>query len=271
MVIPLNDEIVSLEHETEEFQKTLRQLPGLPEVRLFVRAAFYNRDQPAADVFGQQWLMVFHFMSEQGLIKLRLVPVSFDNEPEDYKYLHASRRLPAALLPDFQLAASTTDELESLLRKFQHPDMKLPFESEEVATAELAFLDIYKSMFQFARNNTERPLLSALQNLEDYLETRNTRFLLGDSLSFADCVLMPRLQHMRVVLRAVKNWDIPVTFPRVWKYVRAMYEEPTFTACCPLDRDILMHYKENKALQISMPTKKAMGDALRTCPPGLKV
>ncbi|KAL7064924.1 hypothetical protein AAHC03_05879 [Spirometra sp. Aus1] len=255
---------------TDEFQQTLRQLPGLPEVRLFVKAAFYNRDQPAADVLGQQWLMVFHFMSEQNLIKLELVPVSFDNEPEDYKYLHASRRLPAVLLPDFQLAASTTDELESLLRKFQHPDMKLPFESEDVATAELAFLDIYKSMFNFARNGMERPLLNALQRLEDYLQKRNTRFLLGDTLSFADCVLMPRLQHLRVVLRAIKNWDIPVTFPNVWNYVKAMYEDPTFTACCPLDRDILMHYKENKALQIPMLAKNAMGEALRSCPSGLK-
>ncbi|BHF66739.1 Chloride intracellular channel protein 6 [Sparganum proliferum] len=263
--MPLPPEHSSL--TTAEFQEKLSCLPRLPEVRLFVRAAVSERDRIGACLICQQWLMVFRTMVEANLVKLEVVPISYDYEPEDYKCLHASKRLPAAFLPDFQLAASTTDELETLLSKFQYDRMKLPFEAEAVGAALRSFIDVYLTMVGFVRNNAERPLLTALQQLEDYLQSHGTRYLLGDEPTFADCMLMPKLQHLRVILRACKQWDIPLEFVNVWKYVKSMYETPVFTVCCPCDRDILMHYKDKKALDIPEHLLKQAADTyLHACP-----
>lgn len=210
--------------------------------------------------------MVFRFMFEMDLIRLEVVPISYDNEPEDYKCLHCSKRLPAAFLPDFQLAASTPDELESLLAKFQCPQLALPFESNEVLEATNSFIDVYKNVLNFIRNNAESPLLNALKRLEDHLQTHKTKYLLGDQLSFADCMLMPKLQVMRVLLRACKQWDIPLELIATWEYVRRMYETTTFTVTCPLDRDILMHYRENKGLDIPLSALRSAQNYLHSCP-----
>ncbi|VDD74945.1 unnamed protein product [Mesocestoides corti] len=251
---------------TADFQKQLAALNGHPEVRLFVRASITDRSTIGACLICHQWLMVFRYMVEMDLIRLEVVPISYDNEPEDYKCLHCSKRLPAAFLPEFQLAASTPDELESLLSKFQCPQLALPFESEEVATATQAYIDVYKNVLNFIRNNSENPLLHALKRLEEFLQSKNKRYLLGDQLTFADCMLMPKLQVMRVLLRACKQWDIPLELVYIWRYVKSMYETTAFTVTCPLDRDILMHYKENKALDIPLKTIRSGEDYLHTCP-----
>ena len=215
--------------------------------------------------------MVFRYMVEMDLIRLVVVPISYDNEPEDYKSLHCSKRLPAAFLPDFQLAASTPDELEALLAKFQCPELSLPFESKPVLEATHAFIDVYKNVLNFIRNNFESPLLNALKRLEDYLQTHNTRYLLGDKLTFADCMLMPKLQVMRVLLRACKQWDIPLELTHIWRYVKSMYETTAFTVTCPLDKDILMHYHENKGLDIPMSALRSAKNYLHSCPTELPV
>ncbi|EUB60614.1 Chloride intracellular channel protein 5 [Echinococcus granulosus] len=251
---------------TAEFQERLRQLQGQPEVRLFVRASITDRNTVGACLICHQWLMVFRYMVEMDLIRLEVVPISYDNEPEDYKCLHCSKRLPAAFLPDLQLAASTPDELEALLAKFQCPQLALPFESKEVLEATHAFIDVYKNVLNFIRNGVESPLLNALKRLEDYLQTQKTRYLLGEKLTFADCMLMPKLQVMRVLLRACKQWDIPMDLVNIWRYVQSMYETTAFTVTCPLDRDILMHYRENKALDIPMTAMRSADDYLHSCP-----
>ncbi|VDM30221.1 unnamed protein product [Hydatigera taeniaeformis] len=256
---------------TAEFQKCLHELQGQPEVRLFVRASITDRNTIGACLICHQWLMVFRYMVEMNLVRLEVVPISYDNEPEDYKSLHCSKRLPAAFLPDFQLAASTPDELEALLAKFQCPQLVLPFESKEVLEATHAFIDVYKNVLNFIRNNMESPLLNALKRLEDYLQNQKTRYLLGDKLTFADCMLMPKLQVMRVLLRACKQWDIPLELIHTWRYVQIMYETTAFTVTCPLDRDILMHYRENKGLDIPMKALRSTDDYLHSCPPELPV
>lgn len=210
--------------------------------------------------------MVFRCMVELNLVRLEVVPISYDNVPDDYKSLHCSKRLPAAYLPDFKLAASTPDELEVLLSKFQCPSLQLPFESEDVTTATNAAIDVYKNVFNFLRNNLENPLIHALRRLEDYLQLKGTKFLVGNSLTFADCMLMPKLQVMRVLLRTCKQWDIPLEFVNVWKYVRNMYETTAFTVTCPLDRDILMHYRDNKAVDISATVLRSVHSYLHSCP-----
>nr|CDS23462.1 chloride intracellular channel 4 [Echinococcus granulosus] len=71
---------------------------------------------------------------------------------------------------------------------------------------------------------------------------------------------------MRVLLRACKQWDIPMDLVNIWRYVQSMYETTAFTVTCPLDRDILMHYRENKALDIPMTAMRSADDYLHSCP-----
>ena len=44
-------------------------------------------------------------------------------------------------------------------------------------------------------------LLQELIRLDRFLESRGTKFLCGDQMTFADCELLPKLQHIRVATK----------------------------------------------------------------------
>ena len=51
-------------------------------------------------------------------------------------------------------------------------------------------------------------LLQELIRLDRFLESRGTKFLCGDQMTFADCELLPKLQHIRVATK-VRDMKLP--------------------------------------------------------------
>lgn len=102
-------------------------------------------------------------------------------------------------------------------------------------------------------------MLNILRKLDSHLRSKSSKFLLGDELSYADCQLMPRLQHVRVVGKAFKQFEVPGDLLYVWKYYAAMYESLAFLESCPCDRDLINQYEQKSSAR--PPTRASlMGD-----------
>nr|NP_001089377.1 uncharacterized protein LOC734427 [Xenopus laevis]AAH93565.1 MGC115040 protein [Xenopus laevis] len=229
---------------------------SIPSVELFVRAAPSNKKEKGSCLVGQQWMMVLRDLELKGLITLQVTPTSMDNPPENYTKLNAARLLPIAWIQSGELdgedargmVISSSGSLETLMVKLKVPNLNASLKKEDVLHAEKVCEDLYKNFMNYVRNNMSRPLLTTLSNLDTYLASQKGVYLLGDDLSYVDCQLMPRLQHIRVAGRAYKKFDIPDDLCHLWQYIKQMYTTDSFTYSCPCDRDILMHYEERDPL-----------------------
>ena len=88
-----------------------------------------------------------------------------------------------------------------------------------------------------------RALLSELKRINDYLDEQATKFLSGDEMTFVDCDIMPKLQHIRVAGKYYKNLEMPQELQALWSYMARCYQTKAFQESCPFDQDILMHYE----------------------------
>ena len=101
-----------------------------------------------------------------------------------------------------------------------------------------------------------RSLLTEFKRINDYLEETGTKFLSGNEMTFVDCDVMPKLQHIRIAGNYYKNLDIPRELNALWTYMERCYQTKAFQESCPFDQDILMHY-EGKVT----PNQKSFGKA----------
>lgn len=92
-------------------------------------------------------------------------------------------------------------------------------------------------------NVKQRALVLELKRINDYLESVGTKFLSGNEMTFVDCDVMPKLQHIRIAGKYFKNFDIPSEFHCLWSYMNNCYQTRAFHESCPHDQDILMHYE----------------------------
>jgi len=116
-------------------------------------------------------------------------------------------------------------------------------ESRAEAVAELAFEDLYMKFSQVLKMGGEiSSLVRILEKVEGHLRENGTRFIIGDSLTRADCYLLPTLQHIRVAGKAYKNFEIPTELQYTWRYLKNAYATDAFMESCPADREIISHY-----------------------------
>jgi glutathione S-transferase len=71
-------------------------------------------------------------------------------------------------------------------------------------------IDIFSKFSYFIKqvSHSADHLLKELQAINDYLETANTRYLCGDKLTHLDCLMLPKLQHIRVAAKAFKEFHL---------------------------------------------------------------
>jgi len=104
-------------------------------------------------------------------------------------------------------------------------------------------------------------LVEQLSSIDQLLAERDSRYLLGQSMTEYDCELMPRLHHMRIVGQRLLGFDLPHNLTHLWNYVLTAYRTAAFIESCPADQDILHHYKEqlnfttNQRETLQTPTK----------------
>lgn len=99
----------------------------------------------------------------------------------------------------------------SVDRCMKLPNLKIPFQDKEVATIIENLYSKLKLMLVKKDDSKNNSLLTHLKKINDHLQTRNTRFLTGDTMCCFDCELMPRLQHIRVAAKYFVDFEIPVS------------------------------------------------------------
>ncbi|CAH8628930.1 unnamed protein product [Dicrocoelium dendriticum] len=250
---------------------------SVPVIELFVRAAPSSRSDREPGLVGQQWIMVLRMLEQKHLIHLRIVPTSFDNPPANYKSLGSARLLPIAWIESGQLngadakgtVISSSGGLEVLMAKLGCANLDPSLKEEDVRAAERISQDLYSDLMHYIKNNNSKRLLVGLKNLNEYLASSPGHYMLGDQISYVDCQLMPKLQHIRVAGGAYKQFDIPEDLSYVWEYISRMYQSEVFLFSCPTDRDMLMHYDEKDPLPKEIRPGLLGPEILRDIPSGV--
>ncbi|KAF2360215.1 Glutathione S-transferase N-terminal [Trinorchestia longiramus] len=70
------------------------------------------------------------------------------------------------------------------------------------------------------------------------------QFLTSSCLSHLDCVVLPKLQHVRVAAAALKAYHIPTRLRGIWRYLHNAYNNPIFAQTCPCDQEIILHWHD---------------------------
>uniref|UniRef100_A0A3Q3JT24 Chloride intracellular channel protein n=1 Tax=Monopterus albus TaxID=43700 RepID=A0A3Q3JT24_MONAL len=124
--------------------------------------------------------------------------------------------------------------------------------------------DIFRKFSAYIKNPNpglndmlEKKFLSTLVKLNMYLETplpheldqnpnitESTRLYLdGNSLSLADCNLLPKLNIVKVVCKEYRNFSIPAELKGLTRYLNNAYKQDEFRHTCPKDSEILIAYE----------------------------
>jgi chloride intracellular channel protein 2 len=231
-------------------------------VELFVKASPVDKADKGPCPISQKWFMVFYSLVKLDLLDFKLTSVNLDNLPQSYLDLNVARRFPVVRIVHGKspihggkdltnVVYETDDEIEQFMESFQCPTM-IPAGSAFKVTENL-----YRNFNTFLVRDTSDLMLKDLANLDKFLADRNVKYLSGDELSYVDCHVMPKLQHIRVVCENYKNFLIPSEFRHLWKYFATMYECEAFHISCPSDRDILMHYYDKvnpRPARVTQPT-----------------
>lgn len=183
------------------------------------QASTINDSDFGADVFAQRFMMM-----------LVLKDVSVNISLVDAVKSRTMKKLPALQFLANDLMEDPA-EIETLIEKIS-PDHPLRSQNEHVN--HLVFKGpgsgVYHRFCQLVKNtdpNTDERLKGNLKEelsaLDTFFRSENMpgRFLGGEALCLPDCILLPKLLHIKVVSKVFKDFDIPEEFEGIHKYMDA--------------------------------------------------
>lgn len=208
-------------------------------VELYVRAG-KDGESYGACPFCQRFYMILDLKFKSGDLNFDVITINMARPPVDFKKL--ANRLP--VLKHGDEIRSDNDEI------VQYIDETFPYPSLQYNNvhAHSVCLDIFSKFSYFIKqvSHSADHLLKELQAINDYLETSNTRYLCGDKLTHLDCLMLPKLQHIRVAAKAFKDFEIPDDMIGLWNYLGAAYQNETFRKTCPSDQEIVNHWESKQ-------------------------
>ncbi|KAL0965389.1 hypothetical protein UPYG_G00280660 [Umbra pygmaea] len=87
-----------------------------------------------------------------------------------------------------------------------------------------------------------RPLPHELEENPDAKESTR-HYLDGNTLSLADCNLLPKLNIIKVVCKEYRDFEIPKQLKGLTRYLTKAYQQDEFRFTCPKDSEILLAYR----------------------------
>jgi len=222
-----------------------------PVVELFVKAAI-DKTKNGGCPICHRYFLAFYILRERGLVDLVVTTFLPESPPKEVLEFSNGKHFPLIKVHKgvdsnghniSGMECDTMDDIEALLDKLDCDEMRSRNKSSAESEAEKQFEDLYGKFSQLLKTDGDAaPLVRVLDRIEGYLRTNNSKFMLGDSLTRADCYLLPSLQHIRVAGKAYKNFEIPTELTHVWRYLKDAYETDAFQESCPADREIITHY-----------------------------
>ncbi|XP_029941440.1 chloride intracellular channel protein 3 [Salarias fasciatus] len=235
-----------------------------PAIELFIKASD-DAESVGNCPFSQRLFMILWLKGP----KFRITTVDMKRAPDVLKDL-APGSQPPFLIYNGEVKTDTNkieEFLELALAPPHYPTLSCKYrESNNVGE------DVFRKFSAYIKNPTqalEKKFLATLVDLNIYLETplpheldQNSsisarRFLDGDTLSLADCNLLPKLNIVKVICREYRAFTIPSELKGLTRYLECAYKQDQFRYTCPRDQEIIDAYRG-----VAKPVRK---DSQRKC------
>lgn len=226
-----------------------------PKIELFVKAS-EDAESVGNCPFCQRLFMILWLKG----VNFTLTTVDMKRAPDVLKDL-APGSQPPFLLYNGEVKTDTNkieEFLEENLAPPQFPKLCCRYK-ESMGAGE----DIFRKFSAYIKNPNpglnemlEKKFLSTLVKLNMYLEAPLTHeleknpdaeysrlYLDGDSLTLADCNLLPKLNIVKVVCKKYRDFDIPSELKGLTHYLENAYKQEEFRYTCPNDSEILAAYR----------------------------
>lgn len=208
-------------------------------VVLYVKAGWDGVSYGACP-FCQRFYMVLDLKAKAGSLTYDVLTVNMARPLPEFKKF--ASKLPVLKHGD-EVVMDSDEIMQYIDDNFPTPDLR--YDNME---AHSACLDIFSKFSFYIKNvsHTSEYLLKELVTIDRFLEKAGTRFLCGNFITHLDCLMLPKLQHIRVAAKAFQDFDIPLCVPALWRYLAAAYSNDTFRKTCPSDQEIVHHWSEKK-------------------------
>ena len=195
-------------------------------LELFVKAG-KDGESYGGCPFCQRMFMILLMKANAGELTFTVTTVNMAKPPADFKKL--SSRLPV-VVHGTEILSDPDEMIQYIDEHFPYPPM--------------AYDNVF-SKFSFYIHNVSHssaPLVAELRRLNSYLEQSPHKFLCRDVPDHLDCLMLPKLQHIRVASKAFKDFDIPAEYTGIWRYLNTAYNTDIFKQTCPSDQEIVYQW-----------------------------
>ncbi|XP_071321581.1 chloride intracellular channel protein 3 [Trachinotus anak] len=227
-----------------------------PKIELFVKASV-DAESVGNCPFCQRLFMILWLKG----VNFTLTTVDMKRAPDVLKDLAPGSQPPFLIYNDEVKTDTNKIEefLEETLAPPQYPKLCCRYKESNGAGE-----DIFRKFSAYIKNPVpslndmlEKKFLSTLVKLNMYLETplpheldknpdatgSSRLYLDGDTLTLADCNLLPKLNIVKVVCKQYRDFDIPTELKGLTRYLENAYKQDEFRYTCPNDSEILIAYQ----------------------------
>ncbi len=203
---------------------------------LFVRAGKDGESYGGCPLC-QRMFMILLMKAKAGELTFTVKTVNMSKASMDFKKI--ASRLPV-IMHGSEIISDPDEMIQYIDDHFPYPPMVY-----DNVKANEACLNVFSKFSFFIKDvsHSSAPLLSELKKLNGYLEQSSHKYLCREVPDHLDCMMLPKLQHIRVVAKAYKDFEIPAELKGVWRYLKTAYNDEVFTRTCPTDQEIVYHWQ----------------------------
>ena len=208
-------------------------------ISLFVKAGADNVRYGACPFCHRLFMLLIVKGQLLPNLQFRVVTVNLAKPPPEFRH-NSLRRVPALL--DGDVASDNVDDILLYLEDY-YPTPQLNYDNSEAVTA---CNDLFQKFCFYVKevSKDSNSLVNELQKLNNYLQSRGTQFLCGDTLSQLDIEVLPKLHNIRIATRYLKDFVIPSNLTALWQYMKRAYSLPSFVKSCPSDQEVILHWAD---------------------------
>ena len=178
-------------------------------LELFVRAGQDGQSYGGCP-FCQRMFMVLLLKANHSELTFTVTTINLSKPPPEFKKI--AIRLPA-ISHSGENFSDQDEMIEYINENFPNPPLQYDNKKAAEVTREV-FSKFAFYIKEVSRSSTA--LLYELDKLNSYLEESQYKFLCRDELDHLDCIMLPKLQHIRVAAKAFKDFDIPADLRGLW-------------------------------------------------------
>ncbi|XP_067946609.1 chloride intracellular channel Clic-like [Watersipora subatra] len=211
-------------------------------VLLYVKAG-QNGSSYGACPFCQTAVMQLLAKADLTYVSYRIKTVDLRNPPDEFKLF--SNRVPFLKYGD---SINITD-MDEFLNFFDSIWSEHRIETKR-SGALAVIRDLFSKFCFFIKGvtNSSAALVRELVKIDHFLENVSTPFMDGKSLTHVDCLLLPKLQHIRVAAKVYRDFDIPMDLKHLWRYLHSGYANKIFRTSTPSNQEIVHFWSEYKGV-----------------------